>query len=242
MASKRVLNNFQTYFSQTSNLEIEEDFSKSQLPFELEKFNLISTYENNKYITISNSQDYFLELEENSGLIGVIEIKEGVEFNLDFFSHSNSILLIKCIIKKGASCNINGYYSSNKDKNWIRVELIHEREESKSDLNVLGYNSNNSQCICDGLIQIGRKAQNSSGYQTLTNYTLSNTCKTYSEPQLEIFNPNVECSHGSTISPVDKNVLYYLESRGITEENSISMLKDSMYLTFLQRAGRLEEE
>lgn len=242
MVSKRVLNNFQTYFSKISELEVLEDFSNSTSSFELNTNTKLSTFEVDKHISIDEDDNYFLELNENSGLIGIIEIQEGVEFNLDFFAHSNSVLLIKCIIKKGAKCNVGGYYSSNKDKNWIRVELIHEGEQSKSDLKVLGYNSNSSECICDGLVQIGRFAKESSGYQTLTNFTLSNTCKTYSEPQLEIYNPNVECSHGSTISPVDNNVLYYLQSRGVSESESIELMKNSMYATFLEKTGIQEEE
>lgn len=238
MASKRVQQLFENYFSDMSKYKLVQDFSQLREDFTLLNNVVLSSVETQKRIRITSSRNYSLEIQENSGLHGVIEIQENAEFNLDFFSHPNSFLLLKCIIKKGASCVINGYYSSSKDKNWIRIELIHEGVESKSDLHVLGYNSNTSQCICDGLVQIGKNAQNSSGYQTLTNFTLSNTCKTYSEPQLEIFNPNVECSHGSTISPIDTSVLYYLKSRGLSEKESITLLTDSMYSTFLEKSRR----
>jgi len=46
-------------------------------------------------------------------------------------------------------------------------------------------------------------------------------------PILEINNDNVKCTHGSTIADLDKNQIFYLQSRGISLETSYKMLVNS---------------
>ena len=40
------------------------------------------------------------------------------------------------------------------------------------------------------------------------------------KPQLEIYADDVKCTHGATIGQIDENALFYLRSRGISEEAS----------------------
>lgn len=255
MVTKRALQRFEQYFTPMINKEnlIKKDdtnlqFLLSKAPkdkissFKFESFNEVDFFEYGTTISIPNSIHSFVEFKPQSGIVSKIIVEEGVEFKLDFYAHSNTVVLLECEIQKNASCTINGYYSAKEGKNWIYVQLLHRDEKSRSDLKVLGYCSNSAECINDGLVQIGRKAHSSSGYQTMNNYILSNKVKIYSEPQLEIFNPNVECSHGCTISPIDTQVLHYLESRGLSCDEGIELMQDSMHSSFLERAGRLNEE
>ena len=198
--------------------------------------NKIIIEENELYTThhITSSKKLKLEILENRAMIVTLIIEENVSFHLDFFLHSNAVLFLSCILKKSSSCIINGNYISRKENTWINIELLHQEENSKSNLNVLGYTTQSSQTICDGLVQIGKNAPQSSGFQTLKNVVLSNTSKVFSEPQLEIYNPNVECSHSSTISPVEKEVLYYMQTRGITQDEGVQLLEESLYESFIQ--------
>ncbi|MFP4401698.1 MAG: SufB/SufD family protein [Candidatus Nanoarchaeia archaeon] len=245
MVTKRALSRFKRHFSQELRVEeehfdIKENFESSQ--FKFSKYMQFNEKELHTQIEVSKSIHSSVEFMPHSCMISKLVIEEGVDFNLNFYAHPNSIILLDCEIKKGAKCNINGYYSANEGKIWMYVKLLHVGEGSHSNLYVLGYSSNNSECVNDGLVQIGREAQHSSGYQTMNNYVLSQQSKVFSEPQLEIFNPNVECSHGCTISPIDKEVIYYLQSRGLEYEESVELLQYSMYNSFLQKAGQLEEE
>lgn len=250
MVTKRALNRFEKYFQENienvskNNQNAEEQFllsavSKEEISkFKFDTFSQIDFFEFGTYIPINSSIHSYVEFKSKSGLVSKIIIKENVDFKLDFYAHSDSVVLLECEIHKNASCTINGNYSAKEGKNWIYIKLLHKDENSKSDLNVLGYSSNSAECINDGLVQIGRKAHSSSGYQTMKNFVLSNKAKVFSEPQLEIFNPHVECSHGCTISPIDLEVLYYLQSRGVSQEESIRLLQESMYSGFLERAGK----
>jgi Fe-S cluster assembly protein SufD len=44
------------------------------------------------------------------------------------------------------------------------------------------------------------------------------------KPQLEIFADDVKCSHGSTIGQLDRDALFYLRSRGLSNEAAQSLL------------------
>ena len=45
-----------------------------------------------------------------------------------------------------------------------------------------------------------------------------------SNPQLEIYADDVKCAHGSTTGALDKEALFYMQSRGIDRESASSLL------------------
>ena len=245
MVTKRALSRFERHFSEILGVEHISTLPRDTLSdITFSEYSKLEHNELGTLISISKSGKYSLDVQSGFGIVSKIVVEEGAQIEFDFFAHSNSVVLLQFEIKKGASCVINGAYNANKDKNWIYVELLHEGEESKSDLKVIGYISDSAECVNDGLVQIGRGAINSKGYQTMSNYVLSNRAKVFSEPQLEIFNPNVECSHGCTISPISKETIHYLQSRGMNEEEGIELLQESLYTSFLEKnfSGALEKE
>ena len=46
----------------------------------------------------------------------------------------------------------------------------------------------------------------------------------HSNPQLEIYNNDVKCSHGSTTGQLDEDAIFYLRSRGISLKNAEKIL------------------
>ena len=59
------------------------------------------------------------------------------------------------------------------------------------------------------------------------NLQISKKAKVYTEPTLDILNKEVVCSHGCTISNIDENELYYLQTKGLDKTQSINILKDA---------------
>ncbi len=53
---------------------------------------------------------------------------------------------------------------------------------------------------------------------------LSETAEFDSKPELEIFADDVVCGHGATSGQIDEDLLFYLESRGIPEEQARALL------------------
>ncbi|HEX2738566.1 MAG TPA: SufD family Fe-S cluster assembly protein, partial [Acidimicrobiia bacterium] len=52
------------------------------------------------------------------------------------------------------------------------------------------------------------------------NLVLTEGAGAESIPNLEIEANDVQCSHASTVGPIDDDQLYYLESRGVTPEDA----------------------
>ena len=68
-----------------------------------------------------------------------------------------------------------------------------------------------------GLVYVAHGAQKTEAYQECHSLLLSDTARTESSPQLEIYADDVQCSHGATTGYLDPDELFYLRSRGIPE-------------------------
>ena len=72
--------------------------------------------------------------------------------------------------------------------------------------------------IYRGVIHIQRSAPGSDGYQKQDTLLLNPSAEADSIPQLQIDNNDVKCGHGATVGQVDKEKLFYLMSRGLSEQ------------------------
>lgn len=82
----------------------------------------------------------------------------------------------------------------------------------------------NSTGVFNGKIFVQQIAQKTNAFQSNKNILLSDGASVNTKPQLEIFADNVKCSHGCTIGQLDEEALFYLQSRGITENSAKAML------------------
>src|SRR5450432_666885 len=75
-----------------------------------------------------------------------------------------------------------------------------------------------------GKILVRPDAQKTDSKQTSRSLLLSDDAAMNSQPALEIYADDVKCTHGSTIGPVDEEMMFYLRSRGISSEASRHLL------------------
>lgn len=78
--------------------------------------------------------------------------------------------------------------------------------------------------VFNGRIMVRQIAQKTDSKQTNRTLLLSSDALMNSNPQLEIFADDVKCTHGATIGQIDETQLYYLRSRGISDEQARRML------------------
>ena len=78
---------------------------------------------------------------------------------------------------------------------------------------------NKSKSIFYAKAIIQKNSTNSEVVQNNNNLILSDTAKVHSNPQLEIYNNDVKCAHGSTTGTLDDEILFYMRSRGIKESD-----------------------
>jgi Fe-S cluster assembly protein SufD len=81
-----------------------------------------------------------------------------------------------------------------------------------------------AQSSFEGKIYVHPEAQKTEAYQLNHNLLLSEGAAAHAKPNLEIFADDVKASHGATMSEVDGEQLFYLQSRGLTKESARALL------------------
>lgn len=87
-----------------------------------------------------------------------------------------------------------------------------------------GIFDNTAQGVFNGKIVVRKNAQKVNAFQQNDNLILSNTAIVNAKPQLEIFANDVKCSHGCTIGQLNQDIIFYLQSRGISKIDAIALL------------------
>ena len=105
-----------------------------------------------------------------------------------------------------------------------KTVIDHARPHCESLEIYKGILDDNARGIFDGRVIVGIGAQKTVARQTNKNLLLSETAIVDSKPTLEIHNDDVKCNHGSTIGQLAEEPLFYLRSRGISEEDARGML------------------
>ncbi|MBC7785348.1 MAG: Fe-S cluster assembly protein SufD [Burkholderiales bacterium] len=84
--------------------------------------------------------------------------------------------------------------------------------------------SDKSSAVFKGQIFVHRVAQKTNAKQSSKALLLSDTASMNSMPALEIYADDVKCTHGSTIGPIDDDLIFYLRSRGVGIEAARHLL------------------
>lgn len=78
-----------------------------------------------------------------------------------------------------------------------------------------------------GLILVKKGADRTEAYQSNRNLVGDDTARMYSKPQLEIYNDDVKCSHGTATGQLDDMQVFYMRTRGIPEAEARLLLKQA---------------
>jgi len=154
--------------------------------------------------------------------------------------------------KKQSVCNITTLSLGGKfTRNYLHFELSEERIEANlNGISLIGKgqfvdhhtfvdhqspncNSNelykgifndNAKGVFNGKVMVRPDAQKTNAFQQNNNIILTDEASVDTKPQLEIFADDVKCSHGCTIGQLDKEALFYLQSRGIARKEATALL------------------
>lgn len=141
------------------------------------------------------------------------------------FLHNYSGILEVEITCQHAQVYIFGLFiAKNKDGFQLKTIQHHRVGESFSNLLIKGVFFDQSRFIYEGLIRIEKDAQKSHAYQKNQNLVIGQNCFVDSRPFLEILANDVFCTHGSTTGQLNKEQLYYLETRGLPQKKSQQIL------------------
>ncbi|MEC7899543.1 MAG: Fe-S cluster assembly protein SufD [Actinomycetota bacterium] len=129
---------------------------------------------------------------------------------------------IRCELQgRGAEAHSRAaYFGSGEQTLDFRTFQKHGAPDTTSKLLFKGALDDDSRSVYSGLIKVLPEAIRTRAQQTNRNIKLSDDAWAESVPNLEIETNDVVCNHASTVSGVDTEQLFYLESKGV--ETSIA--------------------
>lgn len=195
----------------------------------LDSFNL----KINKFICSDSSMlNHTIIFNDNtkSNLLGYNYYESGLNsiINVDNFNYESSFnknFIEVDLNQTGGETRIN---TLNLTKNNEHVDnnilINHNSEHCTSFQNVRNILQNKSTCVFNGKVIVADGAQKTDSNQSNKNLLLSKEATAHSNPQLEIYADDVQCGHGSTTGALDKDSIFYLQTRGIRKEQATQIL------------------
>jgi Fe-S cluster assembly protein SufD len=139
---------------------------------------------------------------------------------------------------EGAESFMYGLYFSRGEQRFEHWTLQdHAAPHCTSDLLYKGALADTSQALYYGTIRIRPGAYRSDAYQANRNLALSSKARALPNPQLEIENNDVRCTHGATVGQIDPEHLFYLRSRGIPLEEARRLVVFGFFNQVLDRVA-----
>ena len=83
----------------------------------------------------------------------------------------------------------------------------------------------NGRSVFNGAVQVPRAAQRTEASQMSRALLLSDRARIDTKPELEIVADDVRCAHGATVTSLQQDELFYLQSRGIGHDQAAALLK-----------------
>jgi len=135
---------------------------------------------------------------------------------LDFVSNLNQP-------QANSSFGILEYTKCQQHQN-INLTINHHTSHCESKTVARSVANDHSKSNFTGKIIVHKNAIKSKAALENKNLLLSFEAEAKTCPQLEIYNEDVQCSHGATVGHLERDALFYLKSRGIPEQEARQML------------------
>ena len=160
--------------------------------------------------------------------LNAAKIKQQGFYKQVYFSDGAKISRKETLInleQSNAKAEIFSAYKAKKDSlTDITTNINHLVENTKSNQYAKAVLEENSNATFQGKIFIAPNAVKSSGEQLHKALYLADTANLNCKPELEIYADDVTCSHGASCGEIDKEQLFYLQSRAINKNTALEML------------------
>lgn len=154
--------------------------------------------------------------------------------NLNFYHHGEHLeSTLKGITILSGAQHVDNYTLVN-----------HAQPHCESHQDYKAILSDKSTGVFNGKIMVEKIAQKTNAYQQNDTILLSEKATINTKPQLEIFADDVKCSHGCTVGELNKDALFYLQTRGIPQKAGEALLTYAFANTVLEsvKIPALEEK
>ena len=104
------------------------------------------------------------------------------------------------------------------------TKMIHLGKNTKSTIISKGISALKGVNAYRGLVRVGKNASNARNISECYSLLIGNKCQAHTYPYHEIKNSSANIEHEATTSKISQEQLFYLNQRGIDEEDAIAMI------------------
>ncbi len=136
----------------------------------------------------------------------------------------------------GAWARMSGLFFADADQFMDHdTQQNHNAPHTTSDLLFKGALKDSARTVWQGMIKAMPGAQKTNGFQANRNLLLSRDSRADSIPGLEILTDDLRCTHAATVSRLEDEPVFYLESRGLPKSESERLLVLGFFDPIMQR-------
>lgn len=106
------------------------------------------------------------------------------------------------------------------------TKMIHIGKGTKSKIVSKGISAGRSSNSYRGLVKVEKGADGARNYTQCDSLLIGKKCGAHTFPYMEVKNPSAIVEHEATTSKISDDQLFYCRSRGIGEEDAVSMIVD----------------
>jgi len=181
------------------------------------------------------------DLDEKSWVFGRQRARVGRDGTLDWvvlgFGSANGKVFQNTILDgEGATGKVTGAYAT-RGRQHLDFDTTQEHAAANcvSDLAFRGILSDRSSVVWRGMIKVDPGAQQTDAFQESRNLLLSKKAHADAIPGLEILANDVRCTHAAAIAQIDPEQLFYLRSRGLSQESAERLVVEGFLAELVER-------
>ncbi len=180
---------------------------------------------------------------DNNSTVNIFRVNESTSIHSETFmaylGTNSNLLLTNLSLPKNKSRfqafnSFNGEHSSSVFKSVsipfegckddFLVYNNHIVSSCSSDVGMRSILEKGVECSFQALIDIENKVKNSKAEQDCRAILLDEKASMNAKPEMKIFNNDVVCKHGTTIGSLNKDQIFYLNSRGLSKSKAEKIL------------------
>ncbi len=131
------------------------------------------------------------------------------------------------VILKGDN-SVGEFYSVALTNNYQQADtgtkMIHLGKNTRSTIVSKGISAGKSDNSYRGLVKVGKNATNARNFSQCDSLLIGDQCGAHTFPYIEVQNTTAKVEHEATTSKIGEDQIFYLNQRGISTEDAISMI------------------
>lgn len=159
-----------------------------------------------------------------------------------FGGFRSKLFLFSHLLGKRAEVTVDGVSAiGNRNLKDLDMEMVHHADHTTSKISYKAIVTDRSHHVFTGNLIIPPNLKKVVAHQESFNLSLNKKARAEANPKLEVLAEDVSCTHGATVGDIDEEQFFYLLSRGLSPEESKSLLVTAFYGESIHAIGFSDE-